>query len=76
MVVGAWWRHALGLRKDYNKCVEEGWQEIVVGAHPKCWARRAGLTTPAHLVITAPEGHGEGAEVLEDGSQRHEPLRS
>jgi hypothetical protein len=76
MVMGAWRRHALELRKDCGKHIEEGWQEIIAGACLKCWAGWADLATPAHLVITVPKGHGEGAEVLEDGSQRREPLCS
>ena len=56
-------RHASGLGEDGGEFVEQGRHKVITGANPEGWARRTRNPLPADPVISAPEGHGEGAEV-------------
>ena len=67
--MGALRQHRLGLGEDRHEHIEERRQEIDTGARPYGRVGGTGSAAPAHLVVAAPEGHGEGAEVPEDGAQ-------
>jgi len=76
VVTGARGWQARRLREDRGKRVEEDRQKVVpcAGADGEAWGGR--LSLPAHLVVAFPEGHGEGAEVPQDGPEGREPLRT